>query len=200
MTSLYETVYLDGLPLKLVGIVLGALLIGLHLFALIKAGSVQEFLKTLPRNRGLGVIILTIDLIWALWLISTMHMGEFFPARPWLQTCLPLTYVLVILFVDEFLAVRAIGAFLLLLACPVLEAAFLRPEETRLLLPALAYAWIFIGMFWVGMPYLMRDQIAWISKTPGRWSGACIAGAIYGAAILLCAILFWSAGKGEIAM
>lgn len=191
MKSFYETVYLDGLPLQQVGIVLGAILIGLHIFALVKAGSVKGFLQKLSRHRGLGVAILTVDLIWALWLISTMHMGEFYPARPWLQTFLPLTYVLVILFVDEFLAVRALGAFLLLLACPILEAAFLQPQLSRLLLPTLCYAWILIGMFWVGMPFLLRDQINWVTKTPGRWSGACIAGASYGVAILLCAILFW---------
>ena len=122
-----------------------------------------------------------------------MDMGEFYPARPWLQTILPLTYVLVILFVDEFLAVRAIGAFLLLLACPFLEAAFLRDPDTRLFIPILAYTWILIGMFWVGMPYLMRDMISWATKTDGRWKGLCIAGILYGAAMLICAILYWGA-------
>ncbi|MEZ5328982.1 MAG: hypothetical protein R3F19_28385 [Verrucomicrobiales bacterium] len=36
---------------------------------------------------------------------------------------------------------------------------------TRLLLPLLAYAWIIIGLFWVGMPYVLRDQIAWVSAS-----------------------------------
>ncbi len=192
MKSFYETVYLDGLSLKLVGIVLGASLIAIHLIALLKAGSVKSFLKSLPRHRGFGVAILTVDLIWALWLVSTMDMGEFYTARPWLQSFLPLTYVLVILFVDEFLAVRALGALLLLIACPILEAAFLHPEETRLLLPALSYAWILLGMFWVGMPYLMRNQINWFTATSARWTAACSAGTAYGAAILVCALLFWS--------
>ena len=44
-------------------------------------------------------------------------------------------------YVDEFLAVRALGILLLLLAEPLIEAAFLRPEAGRLLLVALAYAW-----------------------------------------------------------
>ena len=188
----YETVYLDGLSLKATGIVVGVALIALHVFALLKAESVQQFLRKLPRNRTLGVAILTIDLVWSLWLISTMHMGEFYTARPWLQIIIPLTYVLVILFVEEFLAVRALGALILLVACPILEAAFLRPEISRLLLPTLCYVWILIGMFWVGMPYLMRNQVAWVTKVPQRWSGACIAGAAYGGAILICALAFWS--------
>jgi hypothetical protein len=26
----------------------------------------------------------------------------------------------------------------------------------------LVYLWIIFGMFWVGMPYTLRDQISWI--------------------------------------
>jgi hypothetical protein len=93
--------------------------------------------------------------------------------------------------VDEFLSVRALGILLLLLAEPVLEAAFLRAESSRLLLVCLAYVWIVIGMFWVALPYLMRDQIAWLLKSNSRWTAACLGGIVYGVAILISAALFY---------
>ena len=40
----------------------------------------------------------------------------------------------------------------------------MRQETTRLLLVLLAYVWIINGLFWVGMPWLMRDQIAWLTR------------------------------------
>ena len=36
-------------------------------------------------------------------------------------------------------------------------------------LPVLAYAWIIAGMFFVGMPYLLRDWITWLTQKPSRW-------------------------------
>ena len=72
------------------------------------------------------------------------------------------------------------GVFFLLAACPVLEAAFLEDPVTRILLPIFAYAVIIKGLFWVGMPYLMRDAIDWVTARPQRWRTACSAGALYG--------------------
>ena len=81
--------------------------------------------------------------------------------------------------------------FLILAACPVLNAAFLEPPVSRLLLVALAYGWIIKGMVWVGMPYLMRDQINWAVADSKRWKLLTLAGVLYGAAVLVCALAFY---------
>ena len=46
-------------------------------------------------------------------------------------------------------------------------------------------------MFWVGMPYLLRDQIAWVSASAKRWRGLAVGGLVYGAAVLLFALFSW---------
>ena len=120
-----------------------------------------------------------------------MDLGEFQSIRQFLQIAIPVTYLLVINCVDEFLSVRALGVLLLLAASPVLDAAFLEMPITRLLLPLLAYTWIIIGLFWVGMPYVLRDQIAWVSASEARWKGACAGGAGYGLLLLICAFAFY---------
>jgi hypothetical protein len=79
---------------------------------------------------------------------------------------------------------------LLLAAEPLLGSAILRNEPTRILLVLLAYGWVIAGLFFVGMPYLMRDAIQFASQSSLRWRLACLGGISYGAALILCA-LFW---------
>ena len=74
------------------------------------------------------------------------------------------------------------------MAEPILEAAFLQPPESRLLLVVVAYAWVVLGMFWVGMPYLMRDWISWLLRSEARWKILCVAGLAYGVAVLICSL------------
>jgi hypothetical protein len=149
------------LSLHAVGLIAGALLALLSLAAIFLPS--RNFLPQFPRSRTAGAVLLTVDLIWSFWLLATMEMGEFSNFRKPLLIVLPIGYLLVIRFVDEFLAVRALG-ILCLLAAGLLDAAFLRPEASRLLVTILAYLMIVAGLFWVTMPYLLRDQIHWGHK------------------------------------
>ncbi|MCF6312342.1 MAG: hypothetical protein L3J39_07810 [Verrucomicrobiales bacterium] len=190
MKAVYDALYYD-LTLKTVGLGLGALLIVAHLLILLKRDSTQAWLKALPRNEGLGMWILAIDFAWCFLVWSEMDLGEFINIKKSVQVGLVIGFLGFGFYVREFLAVRAIGLFLILLACPVLNAAFLQPPVTRLLLVFLAYAWIIKGMFYVGMPYLMRDGIDWVLTTPSRLKMAAMAGLVYGMAVLICAVLFY---------
>ena len=116
-----------------------------------------------------GVFLLTICLVWTFWLLATIQMGEFSAFRRPLLIALPIGYGLVLRFVGEFLAVRALGILCLLAAEPLLDAAFLRYEPSRLLVTVLAYLLILAGLFWVAIPYLLRDQINWSTRSVFRW-------------------------------
>lgn len=188
--SLYQFLY-DDLSLKAVGLAVGAVLLLSHLFAWLRFEALKPVLAALPRNERIGTAILAVDFAWALLVWSEMDLGEFYNLERPVQVILIAGFFGVSLYVKEFLAVRAIGFFLILAACPVLDAAFLEPPLSRLLLVALAYVWIIAGMFWVGMPYLMRDQIAWATASPGRWKAVALGGAVYGALVLVCAMVFY---------
>ncbi len=116
-----------------------------------------------------------------------MEMGEFSSFRKPLMFILPVGFVLVVWFVGEFLAVRALGILYLLAAEPLLEAAFLRYENSRLLVTVFAYVLIVKGLLWVTMPYLMREQIEWAVRSTGRWIAVHAAALLYGAALLVLA-------------
>ena len=188
---LYHQAPSGGIPLKGTGIVVALALIAAHGWALKNTASTQAFLKTFPRTFKWGVILLTIDVIWSVFALSNMDMGEFYDKRRIFIMVTIGGYVAVLIYVKEFLAVRALGALMLLVAGPVLTAAFLQPQTSRLLLPILAYVWIIVGMYFIGMPFLMRDWINWVVAKPQRWKLATYSGIAYGVVLLVTALLFY---------
>ena len=171
------------LSLHSAGIVAGVFLIALGLIGLTKP-DVARVVQRFPRSRVAGVVLLTICLVWTFWLVATIQMGEFSSFRRPLLIALPIGYVLALFFVDEFLAVRALGILCLLAAEPLLDAAFLRYETSRLLVTVFAYLLIIAGLFWVAIPYVLRDQINWIARSAFRWRCLHAIELIYGSVIL----------------
>ncbi len=188
--SLYDWLYRD-MTLRTAGLILGAVLVATHLWAYFNTRWLGPWLREAPRNKQVGVALLSVALLGSLVLVAGMDLGEFHSLRKFGLIALPIGFGLTIAYMDELLTARALGMVLLLAACPVLDAAFLEAPVTRLLLPALAYVWIGFGMFWVGKPYLLRDQIGWLTADEGRLKKFALAGAAYGAVLLVCALAFW---------
>lgn len=192
----YETI-----SLSTAGYVLGIALVLGHLLALFAPQKCQDFLTKAPRNEPLGQITLAIAMCWFFLLIAPasdnwlsalrVDLPGFEGLRPLLQVAIPITFFLLIFHVKEFLFPRALGVLGLLVVSPFLTASFLKEPTTRLLIPIWCYAVIIISLFWVGKPYLMRDQIAWILKKNLRWTALACGGVCYGLAILICDYLFW---------
>ncbi|MEY2558793.1 MAG: hypothetical protein QOE34_2218 [Verrucomicrobiota bacterium] len=176
------------LSLQAAGFIAGLFLLLVGVPGLIKPDQSRGFARRLPRSRATGVAFLTVDFFWTFWLLYTMEMGEFSSFRRPLLIFLPIGFFLVLKFVDEFLTVRALGIFFLLAAEPLLDAAFFRNEASRLLVTVFAYLLIVAGLFWVTMPYLLRDQINWSARTTARWRLTHALALLYGAVILACAV------------
>jgi hypothetical protein len=171
------------LSLHTAGVIAGAFLVVVGMLGLMKPDYAQVA-KQFPRSRFAGIVLLTICLAWTMWLLATIQMGEFAGFRRPLMIALPIGYVLALFFVDEFLAVRALGILCLLAAEPLLDAAFLRYEMSRLLVTVFAYLLIIAGLFWVAIPYILRDHINWIARSAFRWRCVHAIELIYGGVIL----------------
>jgi hypothetical protein len=191
----------EQIPLFTAGILLAIWLIVIHALMLAKPSQVQGYLKRFPRDPIAGQIILALGMAW-FWLLVApdglgklsalqMDMGEFNKAKPLLRLLVPAAVVAVAISIRDFLAVRALGLFGLMLAAPLLEAAFLKDPVTRLLIPIFTYTMLTACLFMVGMPYLFRDAVTWVSATRTRWNACALAGLAYGMATLVCAFLFW---------
>ncbi len=192
----YET-----LSLSTAGYVLGGLLVLGHLFALLAPEPCKKFLRQSARDEALGSFTLAIALFWFFLLIAPAGGGimsslrvdlpGFEGLRPILQIATPVAFFLMVIYVKEFLFVRALGVLGLLFVAPFLAAAFLKEPETRLLIPVWSYVVIGFCLFWIGKPYLFRDQVNWVTARPSRWNALCWGGLLYGAAILVCDFLYW---------
>ena len=195
------------IPLQAAGLVVAAWLVLFHLWMLLKPAASQEWLGRAHRNTRAGVVVMTIGMLW-FWLVVMPEMkgglaflsgismdlgdppGGFNGLKRYLFVLVPLMLVALCLFVKEYLFVRGLGLTCLMAAAPILMSAFQEEPATRLLLVVLAYAMIIKGLAWVWMPYVFRDAIAW-ARQGGRWKALALAGLAYGAAVLLCALLFW---------
>lgn len=191
----------EQIPLFTAGILLALWLIGSHVLMLSKPGLVQGWLRKFPRSPLAGQIVLGIGLGW-FWLLVApgglgklsalqMDLGEFNNVKPILRILVPAALVAVAVSVRDFLAVRALGLLGLMIAAPLLEAAFLKDPGSRLLIPIFAYAMLTASLFLVGMPYLFRDAVTWVTAENGRWRAFSFAGLVYGVVTLVCAIAFW---------
>jgi len=177
--------------LYVVGLLVGIFLLATHVVALWRTKECRAWLQAFPRSRTAGTVLVVLAGIWSFLLVQQMDLGEFDRLRNFMLVAIVAGTFLAWRYVEEFLAVRALGILALLAAEPLLETAFLRPEQTRLLLVVLAYAWIILGLFWVGMPWTLRDQIAWILAAKNRLTAVAWGGVLYGAVLILCAALFW---------
>jgi hypothetical protein len=174
--------------LQLAALVTGLVLCLLGAIGFAMDGSARNFMSKFPRSRSAGIVLLALDLVWAFWLVSTMEMGEFSAFRRPFLFAMPIGFFLTLRFVDEFLAVRALGILALLVAELLLDAAFFRYETSRIVLTVLAYVLVVLGLTWVMVPYKLRDQINWFSKTTARWRGVNAFGFVYGVALIALAL------------
>jgi hypothetical protein len=174
-----------SLKLETALLVTGMVLVLLHVLALLRPVAAQSWLRGFPRSQAAGTLLLVVAALWSWLLIKNIDLGEFSNWRSRILIFIPVAAFLTWRYVDEFLAARALGMVVLLAAEPLLEAAWMRPELSRLFLVTLTYLGIFFAMFWIGMPFTLRDQIGWLTKDESRWKTAAFIGIGYGMLLLI---------------
>lgn len=179
------------LSLQTTGLAAGILLLVSHTAALANPTGAMRFAKALPRSRAAAGVLLVLAAVWSFLMLQDLDLGEFSRLRGVMLVAIVAGAILSWMYVEEFLAVRALGMLLLLATEPLLGSAMLRTEPSRLLLTLLAYLWASAGLLFVGMPYTLRDIIAWFTANPLRWKISCLGGIAYGTVLVACAVLWW---------
>ncbi len=173
--------------LPIIAFLLGLAITIKHLVALVAPGPLKAFAQTFPRSLFWGKLLFVIAWIWTFFLVLTTDLGEFSSLRNSILGGVVIGGGLFGWLVPNFLPVRSLGFIALLAARPLLELTFLQSGTLAFLLAFLAYLWVITGLFCVGMPYLLRDFITWIT-TPKRallWRILSWAGLLYGLVLLI---------------
>ncbi len=147
----------------------GLVLLVLGLALLWNGAPLERAAKRFPRSQSAAIIFFGAGALWFLehvWYLSPADFGDY-------RNLLLLLFGGVTLgafFVTrDFLAVRGLAILFLLAARPLLDAAYLQPPPSRLFLVSFVYLVMILGGLFLGaMPYLLRDWISWLWRTPSR--------------------------------
>ena len=155
---------------------IGGVYIALHIPLLAAPKKIRTLMKAFPRNFSAGVVLTGIALVWSAYEVYDMPLGALIEGYKWLLWGLtPAIYLLIVAFMNELLAPRALGGLLLLVANPVLSIQRLYSTRLTAVIAVLAYVWIVIGITLVLSPYRFRKVGVerWGSTDVRcRWAGA----------------------------
>lgn len=154
--------------------------------ALYAPDSMRRLLYAFPRNEVAGWVLTAMNLAWAGWLLlNTSPFSEFTKIQPLVYIGVPVIFFALVVYLDELLAVRALGGLLLLIANPILAAARFHPSTWSLLMSALAYLWICYGMLFVVSPHYFRSTIQFWTGTVNHFRFGSLLGTLAGVGLLL---------------
>jgi len=162
--------------LSIASLLIGLLALTVGGISLAAPARVRTGLAAFPRSIWPGRILAAIDLAWAAYELSLMHLGMFDAWKVNLFWLTPIAIALCVVYLDELLSPRALGGLLLLAAGPVLDAARWHPSDWRLIVTVIAYLWILLGLVFLLSPWWFRRISIWMT---GRGDNAVrITGAI----------------------
>lgn len=170
--------------LALMACAIGLFVVALNIPCLLWPRAVRAAAAAFPRSRVPAWILTAVDLAWVTWIVLHAELGRFDWVKPYLYVAAPLSFFLVVFFMDELLAPRALGGLLLLLANPVIIAARWHESAWRLVMIGLAYVWAVAGIVLVLSPFYFRRVAEWATRSDPRCRLLGLLRAGFGAALI----------------
>ena len=162
--------------------VLGAVLVLVYGGMVISPKRALAWGKRFPRSKWPAMVLTAVALIWSGVYLNTISLGPVERYKPLLWVLVPVAFGLIVTFVDELLAPRALGGLLLLIPTPILVAARHHPSQFRYVMIVLAYAMVIKGIILVLSPYMFRKSMERFINSAFAcrcWGGIGIAMALF---------------------
>ena len=150
--------------IHMLAIVIGGITGLLSLPCLAAPERTIEWIRDFPRNKFAAWIMSAVGVTWVAWLLFITPLGWVDNYKPSLYVLAPGFFLLVVNYMDELLAPRALGGILLLLPSPIIDIA----RQRGLLLVSLAYVLVVIGITLVLSPYMFRKTMAFCIASHAR--------------------------------
>jgi len=148
--------------LSIIALLIGLLALAIGGISLAVPARVLAGTERFPRSIWPGRILAAVDLVWAAYNLTLMHLGMFDAWKIHLVWLVPVAIFLCVKYMDDLLSPRALGGLFLLAAGPVLAAARWNPSDWRLVITVLAYLWIVLGLTFLLEPWWFRRLMPWI--------------------------------------
>ncbi len=124
--------------------------------------------KASLRSRPVTLLLMGTAMAWFLYKVTQLGEADFGAYKKPLFLFFFLIGVMSFYYVPDFLAVRGGAILILLLARPLLDAAFLEAPWSRLFMVAMVYVWIVTAIYFGAAPYRLRDFLGWLFQKPPR--------------------------------
>lgn len=175
--------------LELAALLLGGAMAAMGACFILAPAAARAWAASFPRSSVAAWLLTGVDLAWSSWLLFHMPMERFDQYKPLLYILTPVAFLLIVYFMDDLLAPRALGGLFLLIPAPLLAAARWQPSPWRLVVVVLAFLLAIKGTLLVLNPYLFRKaaQIALANDERGCFSGAVAL--ILGVAVMTLGLL-----------
>jgi len=176
---LYVGIKLQGnISLASLSVLIGVFLVFLSGYSLAKPAAVCHALRGFPRANVPGYVLMLAATAWFLWNIKIEDMADYREIKHWFYIGFGAVGIGSCIFLRDFLAVRGLAVFMLLLAKLMLDTQrhymlatpVEQMSEWRLVFAVWAYLIILVSMWWVVSPWRMRDMIDWMLAKPGRFA------------------------------
>ena len=165
--------------------VMGGAVILLHLPALVLPALCCRGITAFPRNEWAGWILTAVALTWStLILLQSWWFPESLKSA--LYVVAPVAFMLIVAYLDELLAPRALGGLLLLIGEPILNVTRWHDSSFRFVVTVLVYVSVVAGIILVLNPYRFRQVMAfWVRDSDRCRIGGAIGVLVGGILILL---------------
>lgn len=158
--SLFLATLLPGLFLMLLG--------GLLLWNDPRIGSTA---RALPRSNRAAWLFFGAGAAWFVWRLSQLGESDliFFKTPQPVMIGFGLLAVLSFIYAPDFLAVRGLSVLMLLVAEPLLYAAYMEIQypQRRIMVTAV-YVGLALALYLAAAPYRLRDFFDWLFRRPSR--------------------------------
>jgi hypothetical protein len=132
--------------------------------------------RAFPRNLPVGVVLMLLATAWFAWNVNIEPIADFSAFKPWMLAGFVAVGILTCLFVQDFLAVRALAVLLLLLAKLMVDTGRPHLGQTPwvLVIQLWAYVFVVLGLWFTVTPWRLRDLIQWATVSPARVRLLCV--------------------------
>jgi hypothetical protein len=167
---------------------LGVFMIATHGWALLKPSAAIPFVRGFHRNHALGVVFMLLAAAWLEYNTINEDLSDIDKMKPALLALFPALGIGACFVVRDFLAVRGLGAFLLMASWYVLDTIRWHDSLWRDAVSGWMYVWV-IFAFWTTLsPWKVREWTGWLTAVEGRFKAAAGAGVAWGLFVSVLAL------------
>lgn len=159
------------MPLFLATLLPGLFLVLLGAVLCWNGAPVASGAKALPRSREAAYLLFGAGAAWFVYRISSLNESDliFFQTPKLLMLAFGALAVLSFVYTPDFLAVRGLAVLTLLVAEPLLSAAYMEWHYPwRRLMVLAVYVGLALALYLAAYPFRLRDFFDWLFRTPRR--------------------------------